>query len=187
MAIGLAQRADRYREFNPSLTRATPGFLYATLAFRGRVHEAVRLMVGQARGISDSELGQTPIALYLAEVGFMNALPREADEIVGRVLQRATGPHLDFLRPIVSWRGTRGDTLVLRRFVHWADSTFRHGTTALWTAAYVLVSTSAYLALASHESAEALRWFGTLPVLLCPNVFTLDPDAIVRLLIATGY
>jgi len=186
MAIGLAQRADRYREFNPSLTRATPGFLYATLAFRGRVHEAVRLMVGQARGISDSELGQTPIALYLAEVGFMNALPREADEIVGRVLQRATGPHLDFLRPIVSWRGTRGDTLVLRRFVHWADSTLRHGTTAQRTAAYVLVSTSAYLALARHDTAEALRWFGTLPEPLCRNVCTLDPVARVRLLMATG-
>src|SRR5256712_10483085 len=140
MAIGLAQRADRYREFNPSLTRATPGFLYATLAFRGRVHEAVRLMVGQARGISDSELGQTPIALYLAEVGFMNALPREADEIVGRVLQRATGPHLDFLRPIVSWRGARGGKLGLRRFFQWGGSPFRHGTAAQAAAAYVLVT-----------------------------------------------
>src|SRR3989442_3255642 len=142
MAIGLAQGAHRYREFNPSLTRATPGFLYATLAFRGRVHEAVRLRIVQDRGISDPELGQTPIAMYLAEVGFMSALPREADEIVGRVLQRATGPHLDFLRPIVSWRGTRGDTLVLRRFVHWADSPFRHGTTAPRTAAFVSVGTS---------------------------------------------
>src|SRR2546428_6237923 len=175
MAIGLAQRADRYREFNPSLTRATPGFLYATLAFRGRVHEAVRLMVGQARGISDSELGQTPIALYLAEVGFMNALPREADEIVGRVLQRATGPHLDFLRPIVSWRGARGDTLVLRRFLHWADSPLRHRTTAHRTAPYVLVGTSAHLPLPPHDTAEAHRWFGKLPPTLCPDVHTLAP------------
>src|SRR3989441_4383667 len=96
----------------------------------------------------------------------MNALPREADEIVGRVLQRATGPHLDFLRPIVSWRGTRGDTLVLRRFVHWADSTLRHGTTAQRTAAYVLVSTSAYLALA-RRSEEHTSELQSLAYLVC--------------------
>lgn len=151
-------------------------FLGAALAYRGHLREAYRVV------------GNREPFLF-AELALVSGIPADA---AGAQFRRwVTEGHLGAAAHGLPLLATRGDGLSIQRFIRREDSLARFGSERVERVRglYQGARGRAYLALARHDTSEALRQFAALPDSLCGGCFegpAWDRVTRAQLLVARG-
>ncbi len=158
-------------------------FILDGLFRRGHLHQAWSNISGFAGGRSLSAVlnGPATILLSLAE---LNVMPTA---IVDSVLRTDYNMKHGWSRIGLRWWAERGDTVDLVRFLAVRGARVGHADSMdLQPAAYDAAAIRGYLALARHDTADALRRFGSLPDTLCGGRCLLDAITFAELLAGHG-
>jgi serine/threonine-protein kinase len=150
--------------------------LPAALAFRGHLKEA-STRAGSSRAVNPA---------LLAHLALLGAIPRDSVARLVRAWTRNQGAL--YVAPLLA---AQHDTTALVATAQMLDSVRRHPPAAAplivaEVLGYVAVATSAYLALARGDSAEALRRFDARPDSACFGACGIDDLVHVQLLAARG-
>ncbi|HET6700931.1 MAG TPA: protein kinase [Gemmatimonadaceae bacterium] len=144
--------------------------LASALAYRGHLAEA-------------RSVARSPSPRFVSELALLDAFPEDsAGALFGEWLARGTGaPEL-----ALPWWGRRGDVASITRAADVAQGKLTSEDAAVRRSAHhVLGAARAYLALARHDTAQALREFSRLSDTLCLGCYG-DRLAYAQVLMARG-
>ena len=130
------------------------------------VYLVIATTVLSAHGHASAAMALGPQAELVSQLGILDAIPaRQVDSIIVPELMNPR----TCVPCAVSYWGSRGDTTMLRRIIHLADSVVKapHPTVDVKAAPYVIGLADAYITLARHDTAQALQQFVALPDSLC--------------------
>ena len=158
-------------------------FLMDGLSRRGHLHQAWAGIAHFAGGRSLATVlnGPATILLSLAE---LNVMPMA---VVDSVLRTDYNMQHGWSRVGLRWWAARGDTIDLERFLAVRGARVGHADPMdLDPAAYDVAAIRGYLALARHDTGDALRRFASLPDSLCGGRCLLDAITYAELLTERG-
>ncbi|MGI8498612.1 MAG: protein kinase domain-containing protein [Gemmatimonadaceae bacterium] len=155
-------------ESAPSLA----GPLLNELTFRGHVAEAMKRPL----------MRRSQLAVGIA---FLGGMAKDSADVLAAEWGRERS---DLYFSALPWLASRGDTATLSRHITNARAELPRATNpiAKRLSPFIIATIETYLALAKHDTSDALRRFAALPDSLCPDCFYTDQLIRAKLLASHG-
>jgi serine/threonine-protein kinase len=171
LARSIAPRPGHFFFGNPVLFRVAG--IARPLVARGHLREGRR------------ELAGASWAPFYAEPALLGAVPAESAAVEFR--QQLVGGEIGEVAMALPWWARQRDTVSLRAAAARGDSLARFAPDGIERARgrYVAAAAAAYLALARHDTAAAIRDLGALPRDDCPGCY-LDRVVLAQMLVERG-